>query len=65
MRVLHSDGVLLKSTAQFSMYDPEGNVVFPGGGETVRARYTDWAKAQPYIVLVEEAKPAAPAPKKP
>lgn len=60
MRIIDPNGVWLKNIGAFPLYDPQANVVLPAG-EEFQALHTDWAKAQPTIVLGKgpqaEAKP--------
>ncbi len=58
--VLHPNGVWLKNTGRFPLYDPEGLVVVPPG-VPVKAKHTAWLKAQPTIELTDDPWPA-PAP---
>ncbi len=68
MRIIDPKGVWLKNTGAFPLHDPQTNTVLPAG-ETVQAVYSDWAKAQPTIVLDDTLnnapaeKPAAPSKK--
>ena len=66
MRIINPNGVWLKNTGMFPLYDPEANVVLPAG-EEFQALHTDWAKGQPTIVLGEgpQAAVAAAKPKEP
>ena len=62
MIILNPQGVWLRNSGAFPLYDPEGLVVIPAG-VLVKAKYTGWLKGQSTVALAEDPEKPAEAAK--